>query len=886
MLGQVLGHYSVIEKIGAGGMGEVYRAHDQYLSRDVAIKVVPEIFARDRDRLMRFEREARVLASLNHPNIAAIYGLEESNGTRFLVLELVPGQTLGNRLAMGPLALGEALEIAKQIAHALDAAHQQGIIHRDLKPANIKVTPEGDVKILDFGLAHVLSADSTLDAAQSPTTLALTREGIILGTAAYMSPEQARGKPTGKRTDIWSFGCVLYEMLTGRQTFSGDTVSDIMAAVLKSDPDWSIVPPDTPFEIRHLLQRCLRKDLNSRLRDIGDARLEIEETLAGNIQASSVGHLEARMSWRQWLPWLALLLMTVLAAAALWNVWHRREPLAVSRFVIPAPANERMEIYETPNVAFSPDGSRIAYVTAQGSNLRLYIRDIKDWQPKLLSGTEGANSPFFSPDSQWIGFFAGGMMKKVGVNGGMPIEICEAAVGRGASWSPDGNIVFAQNMSSGLFRVSTSGGKPEAVTTMNVAAGERTHRWPQVLPDGDNVLFTVGSVDSPEYFLDARIAVQSLHSGQRKIVLEGGTNPRYIDPGYLIYVSSGGLFAVPFDLKKLRTTGQPIRILENVATDITTGASQFGVSGDGSLAYVAGITGAVERKLVWIDRHGTTRELPAPPRNYSAARLSPDGRHLVTVIAGSGESDVWLYDMQRSTLTRLTTEQGNKMGPLWTPDGKRVVYSAATRGHGMNVIWMPVDGSGAAQSLWSGSESPMLIPTSLSPDGKLLLVDRLDAGGRGFDIWVLPIAGEGQAHPLLQSKFSEQWGVVSPNGQWLAYVSDETGSSEVYVQSFPGLGNRAQISELGGFEPAWSRNGRELFYRTGDKMMVVPVEAEQHFKAGTPQALFEDHNDYSDYDIALDGTHLLMIKGKDDSSPMQLNVVLNWREEWKRMRRD
>jgi len=864
-------------------MGEVYRAHDQRLSRDVAIKVVPEIFSRDRDRLIRFEREARLLASLNHPNIAAIYGLEESNGTRFLVLELIPGQTLGDRLATGPLALGEALEIARQIAEALESAHQQGIVHRDLKPANIKVTPEGSVKVLDFGLAHVLTTDSTVDPAQSPTTLALTREGSIMGTAAYMSPEQARGRPTNKRTDIWSFGCVLYEMLTGHQAFSGDTASDIIAAVLKTETLWTRLPPETPLGIRVLLQRCLKKDPNNRLRDIGDARLEIEETLTGSIYSANAA-VGTRASLRQWLPWLALLLITVVAATAIWSAWHRREPLAVSRFVITAPGKERMEIYETPNVAFSPDGSRIAYVTAQGSNLRLYVREIKDLQPRLLSGTEGAYSPFFSPDSQWVGFFAGGALKKVGVNGGLPIEICEAAVGRGASWSPDGTIVFARNMSSGLFRVSASGGKPEPVTTLNAATRERTHRWPQVLPAGDAVLFTVGTVDNPEYFLDARIAVQSLRGGQGKIVLNGGTNARYIEPGYLLYVSSGGLFAVPFDLKKLQTTGEPMRILENVATDITTGASQFGVSRDGSLAYVAGITGAVERKLYWIDRHGITRELPAPPRNYSAARLSPDGRHVVTVIAGSGDSDIWLYSLQRNTLTRLTTEQGNKMGPLWTPDGKRVVYSAATRSHGMNVMWIPVDGGGAQQVLWSGSESPMLIPTSLSPDGKLLLIDRLDAGGRGFDEWVLPMAGERQAHPLLQSEFSEQWGVVSPNGFWLAYVSDETGSSEVYVQSFPELGNRVQISELGGFEPAWSRSGHELFYRTGDKVMVVPVETEKHFRAGTPQALFEDHYDYSDYDIALDGAHLLMIKGQNESSPTHLNVVLNWPEEWKRAR--
>ena len=843
MLGQLLGHYSIVEKIGAGGMGEVYRAHDQYLSRDVAIKVVPETFSRDRDRLMRFEREARLLASLNHPNIGAIYGVEESHGTRFLVLELVPGQTLADRLKTGPLVLGEALEIARQIADALEAAHQRGIIHRDLKPANIKVTPEGDVKVLDFGLAHVLTADSTLDPAQSPTTLALTREGIILGTAAYMSPEQARGKTTSKRTDIWAFGCVLYEMLTAHLAFSGDTSSDIIAAVLKTEPSWSMLPPKTPWGIRVLLQRCLRKDLNSRLRDIGDARLEIEETLTENTQAPNAVPVESRASWRQRLQWLLLLLMTVAAAVGIWSARHRPAPLPISRFVVATPG--------------------------------MYVREIKDWQPKPLPGTEGANSPFFSPDSQWIGFFAGGMMKKVGVKGGLPIEICEAAVGRGGSWSSDGTIVFARNMSSGLFRVSASGGTPEAVTSLNAAAGERTHRWPQVLPGGDAVLFTVGSVESPEYFLDARIAVQSLHGGQRKTVLEGGTDARYIDPGYLIYVSSGGLFAVRFDLKNLRTTGQPMRILENVATDITTGASQFGVSRDGSMAYVAGITGAVERKLFWIDRRGITQELPTPPRNYVAARLSPDGRHVVTVIAGSGDSDIWLYDLQRNTLTRLTTEQGNKMGPLWTPDGKRVVYSAATRGQGMNVMWMPVDGSGPAQSLWSGSESPMLIPASLSPDGKLLLVDRLDAGGRGFDEWILPIVGERQARPFLQSKFSEQWGVVSPDGQWVAYVSDETGSSEVYVQSFPGLGNRVQISQLGGFQPAWSRNGRELFYRTGDKVMVVPVETRKHFKAGTPQPLFEDHFDYSDYDISIAGTHFLMIKGQNESSSTQLNVVLN-----------
>jgi len=577
-------------------------------------------------------------------------------------------------------------------------------------------------------------------------------------------------------------------------------------------------------------------------------------------------------------------LVALVSAIAIWSPWRVPRPVFVSRFAVSAPNKERMEIYETPNVAFSPDDSRVAYVTVQGSTTRLYVRNIDQLQATLMPDTEGAQSPFFSPDGHWIGFFAGGAMKKVAITGGLPLTICEAPVGRGASWGRDGSIVFGRTMSSGLYRVSSNGGTPEAITSLSGAARERTHRWPQILPDGKAVLFTIGTLDSPEYYLNARIAVQSLkNKGDRRIVLEGGTNARYLDPGYLIYVGAGGLFAVPFDVDKLAVTGQPMRVLENVATDITTGASQFTLSPNGSLAYVAGVTGAIERKLIWLDRHGTEREILAPPRNYQAARLSSDAQQVATVIGGTGDSDIWIYDLQRGTLSRLTTEQGSKIGPLWTHDGKRIVYGSATRSQGMNIDWKPIDGSGPAEALLSGNESPMLIPTSWSADEKLLLVDRLDPGGRGFDMWILRIQ-ERKAEPWLETNSSEQWGVFSPDGRWVAYQSEESGRSEVYVQSFPGPGNRVQISTEGGFQPAWARNGRELFYRTGDKMMAVSVETQPHLNAGTPKVLFDDHYEFSDYDVAPDGAHFLMVKGQKESAPTQLNVVLNWIEEWKRVR--
>jgi eukaryotic-like serine/threonine-protein kinase len=906
--GTKLGPYEIQSLLGAGGMGEVYRARDTKLGRDVALKVLPEAFAKDADRMARFKREAQVLASLNHPNIATIYGLEESGGARALVMELVEGPTLAERLKSGAIPLEGALPIAKQVADALEAAHERGIIHRDLKPANIKVTPEGAVKVLDFGLAKaldvaVMSSSPTATPPQdSPTlSMAATQAGVILGTAAYMSPEQARGKGADRRADIWAFGCVLFEILTGVRAFEGETVSDTLAAVLKSEADWSALPAEAPPRIRDLVRRCLNKDPRQRLQAIGDARIAIEETLSGTDTRPPLspllteeGKREARGGdpWRRAIPWSLAALAVLSLGVALWSLMRAPRPPTrpVARLVVALPPTEQLALGPHPAIALSPDGSRLVYVARHGGGTHLYTRPIARFEAALMPGTEGAESPFFSPDGQSVGFFADGKLKRVSVSGGAPLTLCSAPTNRGGSWAPDDTIIFAPAITLGLFEVPAAGGTPKPLTVPDRKKGEYGHRWPQILPGGKAVLFTIWT---GAYFDEARIGVLSLETGERRVLIEGGTYARYIPSGHMVYARAGGLLAVPFDLKRLEVTGPSVSILEGVSMNPTFGGAEFSSSSDGSLVYVPGGSSAVERTLLWVDRKGEARPLPAPPRAYLSPRLSPDGQRLAVSIEGTN-AGLWLYDLARGTLTRLTETAGAIPFPIWTPDGKRVTFLSALGG-ALNLYWMPADGSGAAERLTTSENTQW--PGSWSPNGLVLAFSESDPT-TGSDIWVLrladdpstPLGAGRKAQPFLQTPSNESGGIFSPDGRWLAYVSDESGRQEVYLRPFPGPGGRLQISTEGGIEPVWARNGRELFYRNGDKMMVVAVETKGEFAAAKPKVLFEAHYETSvftfepNYDVIPDAQSFIMIKGSEqESAPTQVNVVLNWFEELKRL---
>ncbi|HYV29550.1 MAG TPA: protein kinase, partial [Candidatus Binatia bacterium] len=693
--------------------------------------------------------------SLNHPNIASIYGLEESGGVRALVMELVEGPTLAERIATrargdsagaglapparaqqaAPLPLDEALGIAKQIAEALEAAHERGIVHRDLKPANIKVTEEGTVKVLDFGLAKAFNPQDSaanLNETNSPTlSMAATQAGVILGTAAYMSPEQARGKPVDKRTDIWSFGCVLYETLTGRQAFAAETVSDTIAAILGRDPDWQALPAETPANIRVLLRRCLQKDFTRRLRDIGDARIEIEEALDPSRAIPVIGAVLAEpraARRRRAITWSLAALAALSIGALVWSLLRATAPPTrpIVRLSVALPPSDRLALGLTPVVALSPDGSRLVYVANHSGAQQLYVRPIDRLEATAIPGTEGAESPFFSPDGQWLGFFAEGKLKKVSLSGGAPLTLCSAPLNRGASWGPDDNIILTLSFGvSGLFQVSAAGGTPKPLTIPDGKKGEGSHRWPEILPGGKAVLFTNWGGGS---FDDARIAVQSLETGERRTLLEGGTYARYVPSGHLVYARARGLLAVPFDLKRLEVTGAPVSILEGVSMS-STGAAQFSFSGDGSLAYVSGGLGIGERTLLWVDRKGAAQPIPAPSRGYISPRLSPDGQRLAVGIQTTTHSGVWLYDLARGTLTRLA-ETALVPFPFWTPDGKGLTVNLAQQGP-LNLFWMAADGGAVVERLTT-SEG-FQVPGSWSPNGEVLAFSEMDPT-TGWDI--------------------------------------------------------------------------------------------------------------------------------------------------------
>ncbi len=923
--GARLGVYQVLGAIGAGGMGEVYRARDTKLNRAVALKVLPELFALDSERLARFKREAQVLASLNHPNIAAIYGLEGHEGREgeplALVLELVEGPTLAEvihgfhaeggqspqdaapsyrearqAVGVGPrrIPINDALPIALQIAQALEAAHEQGIIHRDLKPANIKLRTDGTVKVLDFGLAKLLDADAPgrasgpggFDASASPTitTPAMTISGVILGTAAYMSPEQAKGRPADKRSDIWAFGCVLYEILTGKRAFEGEDVSDTLAAVLRGEPEWKSLSPTTPPAITKLLRRCLERDPRRRLHDIADARIELEDIRATDAASHDAEHGIADRLKLGWTIPLVLGSLAIGAAAAAIISWTLRSseqaaPRPTARFIVALPPTERPGGLALPIVALAADGTHLAYVAdnRRGGD-QLFLRQLDRLDAVAIPRTEGAHTPFFSPDGKWIGFFAEGKLKKVSVSGGAPIVLADAPNPRGACWSADDTIIFAPTPESVLWQVSAVGGAPRAVTTLDSAKGETAHHWPGMLPDGKTVLYGAGPAGSG--WDDTEIVAQSLQTGQRRTLHRGGAFPRYVPTGHLVYANAGNLFAAPFDVKRLTLAGDPVSIVDGVLVNGNLGA-QFSFSGTGSLVYVPSSTEGPDHKLVWVDRKGASQPLAAPARSYAQPRLSPDGRQIVVQIEGA-KSDLWVYHLTRDTLRRLTFD-GNSTNPVWTPDGKTIAFSPQSNGRGVFVI--PVDGSAVQEQLTTDGEGQ--VPQSWSPDGTLLAFHGMSRA-TARDIWVLSLTGERKPRLLLGAPYNERVPMISADGKWLAYLSDESGREEVYVQSFPGPGGRWQISTEGASEPMWARRGGELFYRNGAKLMSVDIATTPVFTAGRPKLLFEqryvNNIGRANYDVSPDNERFLMVEAVGQQLPStRLNVVLEWFAELKRL---
>ncbi|MBN2318663.1 MAG: protein kinase [Acidobacteria bacterium] len=884
--GTRLSHFEINSQIGKGGMGEVYQAKDTKLGRDVAIKVLPEEFARDADRVARFQREAKLLASLNHPNIAAIHGLEEAEGIHFLVLELIEGKTLDARIKAGAIPVEEALKLALQIAEALEAAHDKGMIHRDLKPANIKVTPDGKVKVLDFGLAKAFAGEQgDMNLSNSPTlSQAATMQGVILGTAAYMSPEQARGKTVDKRTDIWAFGCVLYEMLTRQPAFQGEDVTEILAAVVKSEVNLDLLPANIHPRVREVITRCLQKEQKRRYSNVGDTQYEIEQVLAdkSGVFVQPATTIKPRRKVRLGLPWIitAIVLTAIIAGVAVWKL-KPGETRQVASFYYELPKSQQLGILTERVFAISPDGSQLVYGTDEG----LYLRSMAELNARLISGTEeNPRKPFFSPDGQWIGYIAGSRseLKKISINGGAPVPLSPCNSSGFFSWRTDDSIVYADG--SKIMKVSANGGNPETIIELK----EGTCIAPQILPDGKTVMYTLG----PDPF---KIMVQSLESGERKELVRGDT-AMFLPTGHIVYAVDRNLFAVPFDPGKLKVTGGPIPMEEGILR--LGGAPQYAVSESGMLVYIPRFNTAIwrGRTLVWVDRNDKEAPIDIPPNIYFHPRISPDGIQVaVCSLDDDNNIDTFIWNLAGETLIRLTSDPAEEDFPLWTPDGKRIVFYSDQGDRG--IYMKSADGTGS-DDLIRPIPQYFGYPGSWSSDGKTLITQELWSGI--FSIGALSMEGDRKWEPLLQGNFSYSQPEISPNGKWLAYTSNESGRNEIFVRPYPEVeSGKWPVSNSGGDSALWSPDGRELYYRNGNEVMAVPVKTDPVFsKEGNPKVLFEGNYDPANFtpgtlelhpwDISRDGKRFLMLKpptGSDAAStatgPRNFVVVLNWFEKLK-----
>ena len=862
-------------------MGEVYRATDTHLKRSVAIKVLPESVAGDPERLARFQREAEVLAQLNHPHIAAIYGLEKSDGTTALVMELVEGEDLSQRIARGPIPIDEALPIAKQVAEALEAAHEQGIIHRDLKPANIKVRRDGTVKVLDFGLAKLAESPGSPTApaalSMSPTitspAMAGTMVGTLLGTAAYMSPEQARGKVVDKRVDIWAFGCVLSEMLTAKQAFTGDTITDILGGIVKIDADWSALPADTPSSIRSLLRRCLQKDRAERLRDAGDVRIAIVDAQSASTQTGGAP-LPSISRRRQRVVLLSGLAIGFLIAVGV-VAWAFRP-------VVSAP-EMRLEITTPPtadsaSLAISPDGQKIVCV-ATSEQSKLWLRPLDSTSGRALAGTEGASFPFWSPDSQSVGFFAAGKLKRIDVDRGSVQILADAPAGRGGAWNRDGTIIFTPYPgNSAIFRIPAKGGTPSALTRIE-ATKETNHRFAQFLPDGHHFLYYVQG--TPE---SHGIYVGDLDGSQPRRVLDVDSAPVYAASGQLLFVRQGTLFAQAFDAARLELKGNPFSVVERIAS-ATTAQGSAGVSASlaGPIVYRTASAGGGGRQFVWFDRSGKEVGKAGDPVAATELSISPDGRRVALPQLINNNFDIWLLDLGRAVFSRFTFDSAIDVSATWSPDGRRIAWRSNPKGV-YDIYGKPAIGPGSEELLLASAQDKN--PTDWSPDGRFLLYDNTDPKTR-YDIWAVPLVGDRKPFPVVQTEFEERDAQFSPDGKWIAYESNESGRVEIYAQLFPGPGIKTLISTAGGAQVRWRRDGKELFYIALDgRLMAVPIRlasTSQTIEADSPIPLFATRVGGAlsipfrqQYDISPDGQRFLMNTLTEEAAA-PITVILNWK---------
>ena len=896
--GTKLGPYQIESPIGAGGMGEVYKATDTRLERTVAIKVLPAHVASDPERKQRFEREAKVISGLNHPHICTLYEFDNHEGTDFLVMEYLEGETLADRLQNGALPLDQALRYAIEIADALDKAHRQGVTHRDLKPANIMLTKAG-AKLLDFGLAKLKPTGPQSDAS-TRLDESLTEQGTILGTFQYMAPEQLEGKDADARTDIWAFGCVVYEMVTGQKAFEGKSQASLIGSIMTGDPrPIASLQPMSPPMLDQVIRICLAKDPDERWQGAGDIGRQLKYATDGSVTQDAVAAPTAVATrpagWRQALPFAlgVSLFVAVITGLAVWGLMRPgpSEPSSVSRFVVTTPSEGQLRTTNShSDVAISPDGMRFVYTSGTGgTGGSLYVRHVDQLNATFLRGTEDGQTPFFSPDGEWVGFTGqqDRILKRVSILGGPAVTIADTSpVPRGLSWGHDDHIVFATGASRGLLRVPAVGGEVEQLTTVDPEQGETDHWWPDVLPNGKGVLFTAWS-GSDE---GSRLAVVSLETREVTYLLPGGSHPRYSPTGHIVYGVGGTLRAVGFDTDRLElTSSNPVPVVENVMTK-GTGAASFSVASNGSLVYVtgAGLANSPQRTLVWVDREGREEPLETGPRTYTNPRISPDGTRVALDVRDQ-EFDIWIWDFTRETLTRLTFDPQGDSYPAWTPDGQRVAF-ASVRDGAQHLFWKAADGTGSVEQLAAG-ENGQLSP-AFSPDGAQL-VFRENHPETGSDLRVLSMDGTGEAEPLLVTEFDERNAELSPDGRWMAYESNASGAPEIYVRPFPDVdAGRWQVSTDGGRQPLWGPDGRELFFRTtAEALARVSVQPGTSFVAGNPAVVFEGSyfvgGGGRTYDISPDGQRFLMIKqggqATDSAAQNQIIMVENWFTELERL---
>jgi serine/threonine-protein kinase len=859
--GSMIGEYEVRSLVGSGGMGEVYRARDTRLDRDVAIKVLPAYLSSDRDRLRRFEQEAQATAALNHPNILSVFQFGSFEGAPYLVTELLDGETLRELIRRGPIAQRKAIDLAFQISQGLAAAHSKGIVHRDLKPENIFITKDGRIKILDFGLAKLIGVEPRHNA------LTDTEPGMIMGTASYMAPEQVRGRVADNRSDIFAFGTIMYEMLSGKRAFHSETSADTMSAILKEDPP--PLPETLALALSRIVRRCLEKNPEQRFQSASDLGFALEAITTMSDTSSAQFVRKPRRLWP--IAVGALLLVASLLAAILWlgKSLPSNQNVSQVKFSVALPSNDTIGEFVGSSVALSKDGTKLAYVVNHGTERSIFIRPLNQLEGTNVAGTERGSAPFFSPDGEWLGFAADGKLKKVAVKGGQPQTLCDVAVMPGATWGPDDTIVYSPNFNVGLFAISARGGKPRRLTTPN--HGE-FHFLPDFVPGGKEVLFTIWNGASSSLD-ESKTAVLSLDTGKIRVILESGWSARYA-PGHLLYLQGESWLSVPFDWKNLRVTGRPQEIAGGIWKNLYVGVAYLATANNGTLAYIPGGPGGPQRSLVWVSRTGERQIISSARHPYSAPRLSPDGHHIALWIMHDIVANIWTYDPARDTFGRLSFF-GDDHTVAWSPTGNRVAFESSRNGpHQLFIV--SAEGGDPVQ-ITSGNSEHYLC--DWSPDGRhLAYVDwNLESGA---DLWSVDLESKA-TNPIANSKFMEKQAAFSPDGHWVAFTSDEAGQSEVYVQAFPGPGPKRQVSSGGGEEPAWSRSGKELFFRLGGQVYVVPMEERGgEINSGRPKLLFQGLFNYTitfsrSYDIGPDGRSLMVAEPEGPVAPRQIDVIVN-----------